>query len=121
MGPPAFARYQKAFAQALSDTLGVPADEIHRQLKPADPAHGDVSFPAFALAKSLKKPPPAIAAQAAQAKAPGMEIKAAGPYVNARFLVQPYTGEVIEEIRAAGTEYGKSDQGRGKTVVIDYS
>jgi arginyl-tRNA synthetase len=59
----------------------VPASEIDSQVKPADPAHGDLSFPTFPLAKAQKKAPPAIAASLAQSvKVPGLEVVAAAMF-----------------------------------------
>jgi arginyl-tRNA synthetase len=122
MSTSAYSRYRAAFVEALAQSLGVPASEIDAQVKPADPAHGDLSFPTFPLAKAQKKAPPAIAAGLAQnLKVPGLEIMAAGPYVNARFSLLPFTAEVIDAERAQGTRYGGGDSGAGKTVVMDYS
>lgn len=120
MSSSVYVRYRTAFAEALAQALNVPASEILPQVKPAEPAHGDLSFATFPLAKAQKKAPPAIAASLAQSvKVPGLEIAAAGPYVNARFAVVPFTQEVIDAARAP--DYGKGDEGAGKTVVIDYS
>ncbi|WNG26303.1 arginine--tRNA ligase [Cystobacter fuscus] len=122
MSTSAYSHYRAAFVEALAQSLGVPASEIDAQVKPADPAHGDLSFPTFPLAKAQKKAPPAIAAGLAQnLKVPGLEIVAAGPYVNARFALLPFTAEVIDAARAQGTRYGGGDSGAGKTVVMDYS
>ncbi|WP_434390195.1 arginine--tRNA ligase [Melittangium boletus] len=122
MSPPVYSRYRTAFVEALAQSLGVPASEIDSQVKPADPAHGDLSFPTFPLAKAQKKAPPAIAAALAQGlKVPGLEIAATGPYVNARFSPLPFSAEVIDAARTQGTRYGGSDVGAGKTVVMDYS
>src|SRR5690349_18849786 len=122
MSTSAYSHYRAAFVEALAQSLGVPASEIDAQVKPADPAHGDLSFPTFPLAKAQKKAPPAIAAGLAQnLKVPGLEIVAAGPYVNARFSLLPFTAEVIDAARAQGTRYGGGDSGAGKTVVMDYS
>ncbi|QDE90217.1 arginine--tRNA ligase [Myxococcus xanthus] len=123
MSTSVYSRYRAAFAQALATALGVPAADIEAQVKPADPAHGDLSFATFPLAKAQKKAPPAIAAGLAQAlSVPGLEIKAVGPYVNARFPTLPFTAEVIDAARGAGIRYGgDEDAGRGKTVAIDYS
>ncbi|MET0401255.1 MAG: arginine--tRNA ligase [Cystobacter sp.] len=117
-----YSRYRTAFVEALAQSLGVSASEIDSQVKPADPAHGDLSFPTFPLAKAQKKAPPAIAAGLAQnLKVPGLEIVAAGPYVNAKFAPLPFTAEVIDAARSQGTRYGGGDAGAGKTVVMDYS
>src|SRR5687768_9442244 len=110
-------RYRASFVEAIAAALGSPAAEIQPQVKDADPAHGDLSFPTFPLAKALKKAPPAIAADlATRVKAPGLSIAAAGPYLNARFDPQPFTGEVLAAAREAGAAYGSSDAGRGRTV-----
>ncbi|WP_141621638.1 arginine--tRNA ligase [Myxococcus sp. AB036A] len=123
MSTSVYSRYRAAFAQALATALGVPAADIEAQVKPAEPAHGDLSFATFPLAKAQKKAPPAIAAGLAQSlSVPGLEIKAVGPYVNARFPILPFTAEVIDAARGAGIRYGgDEDAGRGKTVAIDYS
>jgi arginyl-tRNA synthetase len=122
MTPSVYSRYRTAFVEALAQHLGVPASELDSQIKPADPAHGDFSFPTFPLAKAQKKAPPAIAAALAQAvKVPGLEVVAAGPYVNAKFALMPFTSEVIDTARAQGVRYGGGDVGAGKTVVMDYS
>jgi arginyl-tRNA synthetase len=122
MTPSVYSRYRTAFVEALAQSLGMPASEIDAQVKPADPAHGDLSFPTFPLAKAQKKAPPAIAAALAQGlKVPGLEVVAAGPYVNAKFALLPFTAEVIDTARAQGERYGGGDVGAGKTVVIDYS
>ncbi|XXF80923.1 arginine--tRNA ligase [Myxococcaceae bacterium GXIMD 01537] len=122
MSTSVYSRYRAAFAEALAQALGVPSSEIEPQVKPADPAHGDLSFATFPLAKAQKKAPPAIAAQLAQqVSVPGLEVKAVGPYVNARFAQMPFSAEVIDAVRSAGTTYGGGQEGQGKTVVIDYS
>jgi arginyl-tRNA synthetase len=122
MSTPVYSRYRAAFAEAIAKALGVSASEIESQVKPAEPAHGDLSFATFPLAKAQKKAPPAIAAQlAGQVSVPGLEVKAVGPYLNARFAQLPFTAEVIDAVRSAGPAYGGGEEGKGKTVVIDYS
>lgn len=115
-------QYRSDFAGALAKALNVPLAEVERQLKPADPQHADFAFPTFALAKSLKEPPPAVASRvASQLNLPGFEISAAAGYVNARIRPMPFAGQVIDAVRAEGAGYGGSKVGAGKTVVIDYS
>jgi arginyl-tRNA synthetase len=122
MSDPVYTRYRRAFVEAIANALNVPAAEIDAQVKPAEPQHGDLSFPTFALAKSQKKAPPAIAAALVQQlKVPGLAIAQAGPYVNARFEPQPFAGEVISQTRTEAARYGHGSRGAGKTVAIDYS
>ncbi len=122
MSTSVLSRYRTAFAEAIAQVLGVPASEIEPLIKPAEPPHGDLSFATFPLAKAQKKAPPAIAAAVAPAvKVPGLEVVATGPYVNARLATLPFSAEVIDLARKEGPRYGSGDEGRGKTVVIDYS
>lgn len=115
-------RYRSAFAEALARALSITRTEVDGALKIADPAHGDLAFAAFGLAKAMKKAPNAIAASVAKTlSVPGMDVTAAGPYINARFQAVPYATEVIEEVRLMGQRFGFSAEGAGKTVVIDYS
>jgi arginyl-tRNA synthetase len=115
-------RLRLAFAAGLASALDQPLKEVADQVKPADPAHGDLAFPTFPLAKQLRKAPPAIAAElAGKLHVPGLEIRAAGPYLNARFEPNTFVTAALAEVRTAGVGYGASEVGRGKTVVIDYS
>ncbi|MGZ6161937.1 MAG: arginine--tRNA ligase, partial [Myxococcaceae bacterium] len=115
-------RLLEAFASALAAAVGQPVETIRAQVKPAEPEHGDLAFPTFPLAKQLRSAPPKIAADlAGRVSVPGLEIAAAGPYVNARFESRSFVSGVLSEVRGAGPGYGATDAGRGKTVVIDYS
>ena len=122
MSEPVIAGYQRQFVEALASALGMPVADIDAMVKPAEPQHGDFSFPTFALAKAQKKAPPAIAnALAAQLSVPGLRVAAAGPYVNARVDSSALTLAVIGATRKEGEAYGGSTSGLGQTVVIDYS
>jgi arginyl-tRNA synthetase len=108
-------------------TSRVPLDEVEIQRAievPPSIELGDYAFPCFPLAKSLRKAPQAIATELAAAFQPTALIKearAAGPYVN--FFVDrvAYTRAGLGAILAQGSGYGRSTEGVGKTVVIDYS
>jgi arginyl-tRNA synthetase len=105
----------------------VPLDEaeIQRAIEvPPSVELGDYAFPCFPLAKSLRKAPQAIATELAtafQSTALIKEARAAGPYVN--FFVDrvAYTRAGLGAILEQGSGYGKSTEGVGKTVVVDYS
>src|SRR5260370_9739868 len=115
-------RYRTAFVEAIAARLGVSAQDLSGQVKEAEPAHGDLSFPTFLLAKSQKKAPAAIAsARASGLPVPGLQSQGQGPYLNARFLPMPFFQEVLDQARALGAAFGSGDSQRGKTVVIDYS
>ena len=68
-------RLRQAFAAGSPSALDQPLEAVVDQVKPADPAHGDLAFPTFPLAKQLRKAPPAIAAElAGKLRIPGLEV-----------------------------------------------
>ena len=84
---------------------------------------GDLAFPCFRLSKTLRKAPPAIAAELAQGFAcPAVaRVEVAGGYLNF-FLDKDYlVRHVIDRTLHADVPYGSSKDGAGKTVVLDYS
>ena len=90
---------------------------------PPDPAMGDLALPCFKLSKCLRRSP----MQIADAIAGGIEgeeiekIESVKGYVNV-FISNSYlAAKTVSEILAQGENYGKNDDGEGKTVVLDYS
>ncbi|MEZ4427929.1 MAG: arginine--tRNA ligase [Nannocystaceae bacterium] len=77
-----------ALHRALPEGAALSVDEVARWLEtPPELSLGDLAFPCFRLAKALRKGPPVIARELAQAIArEGLvaEAVAAGPYVNLR-------------------------------------
>lgn len=107
----------KATELSLEDTLNTV--EI-----PGNKAMGDFAFPCFRLAKVFRKAPPMIAQEVAEKlDKPAFidNIQVVGAYIN--FFVKKgiYAQEILSKVLAEKENYGKSDIGAGKTVVIDYS
>jgi arginyl-tRNA synthetase len=91
---------------------------------PRDPTHGDLAFPCFQLARAQRQPPNAAAIKLAQAIAGELgriAVVAAGPYVNFRLERAALARSVLVGIEHLGSQYGRSEEGAGKTVVLDYS
>jgi arginyl-tRNA synthetase len=91
---------------------------------PGNKAMGDFAFPCFRLAKVFRKAPPMIAQEVAEKlDKPAFidNIQVVGAYIN--FFVKKgiYAQEILSKVLAEKENYGKSDIGAGKTVVIDYS
>ena len=112
-------------AKHLSAACGVAAEEIAAAIeKPANADMGDYAYPCFKLAKVLRKAPPMIAQEIGEKidKTDFIsKISIVGAYINF-FLDQSfYTKKVLESVLQQGADYGKSDMGNGKTIVIDYS
>ena len=111
-------------AEYISKKFEVEAPMIESMLEyPPDSKMGDLSLPCFMLSKSLRKAPPAIAADIAD----GFEcdeigkIETVGGYVNFFISDSYWSNVLIESINEQGERYGSSNVGEGKTVVLDYS
>ena len=99
-------------------------DEVEAKIeRPKDEKLGDYAFPAFTLAKTLRKAPNLIAADMADQidKSNFEKVQAVGPYVNF-FLNKGKAGAaILQEILADPENYGARDLGHGRQVTIDYS
>lgn len=100
------------------------AADFERLLEvPPEPQMGDLAFPCFQLAKSLRMGPPQIAAKLAEhIDVPGVlraEVK--GGYLNFFFDREHLARQVLQAVLAAPESWGGGDEGKGKTVCIDYS
>lgn len=91
---------------------------------PRDPAHGDLSTnAAMVLAKPAKANPRALAEAIVEKLNADPAIAAAeiaGPgFINLRLLPEVWLTE-LNAIAGSGDEYGRSDQGRGNRVNVEY-
>ena len=108
---------------AIANRTGLDAADVKVE-SPRDPERGDFAFPCFPLAKIRRAAPPKIAAELAEELAPDLEgiaVEATGPYLNFRVERAALAEAIVGEIIARAAEYGTSDEGAGKTVVLDYS
>jgi arginyl-tRNA synthetase len=108
---------------ALASQTGLEEQGLRLE-SPRDPSLGDYAFPCFPLAKTLRKAPPAIAAELAEglsAELEGIEASATGPYVNFRVDRALLAETVLGGVREAGEAWGGSREGEGHTVVLDFS
>lgn len=108
---------------ALSERSGLAPEDVKVE-QPRDPALGDFAFPCFPLAKTLKKAPPAIAAELADqlnADLENITAVATGPYINFRVDRATLAETVVNAVLTAGASYGTSQEGAGRKVVIDLS
>ncbi len=114
-----------AIAAALAAATGMEEAELQGYLEtPPDPNMGDYAFPCFRLAKTLRKAPPAIAAELSEKlvlPAGISRCEAAGGYLNFFADKADYASSVLTRVLQAGESYGGSDMGKGGKVCIDYS
>ena len=113
-------------AELLSGMIdGLEASDIREMIEiPPDSNMGDFAFPCFRLAKTMRKAPQMIAADLAE-KLAGNEafskVENVNAYVNFFMNKAEVAGATVDAVIKAGASYGGSEQGKGKTVCIDYS
>ncbi len=119
--------YKKKIAELIAEdaALNMSADEIAAWIEiPADQSMGDYAFPCFRLAKTLRKAPPLIAQDvAARIEGSGIfeKVNPVNAYVNMFLNKEAFAGELTKEVLAKGKDYGRSDIGQGRTVIVEYS
>ena len=91
---------------------------------PPNSEMGDYAFPCFRLAKVFRKAPNMIAsdlAQTIEANESISKVEPAGGYVNFFVNKSQLAKNVINDVLTQGKNYGHSEIGKDKTVVIDFS
>ena len=100
------------------------ADEVRTMLEyPPDGAMGDLALPCFKLSKSLRRSPMEIASRLAEKLShPDFSaIEAVGGYLNFKKNAALFAARVVNTVLSQGDTYGAPTEGKGKTVVLDYS
>lgn len=91
---------------------------------PSDSKMGDYAFPCFKLAKVLRKAPPLIAADIAEAIKNDelfTKVEQVNAYVNMFISKENLASQVISQVISQGEDYGRSDIGQGRKVIVEYS
>lgn len=91
---------------------------------PPNKEMGDYAFPCFKLAKIFRKAPNAIAEDLAGKIQPTDDINKIvnlGGYVNFFINKESLAKKVINQVLSEKENYGKSEFGKGKTVVVEFS
>jgi arginyl-tRNA synthetase len=115
----------QAIVHFLSRETSVPIKELQQLVEvPRDPQWGDYAFPCFPLAKAKKKSPQGIAQEVAARFQPQellAECSSQGGYVNFRIRRATWTAMVLRKIFDQGEKYGRSSEGKGRNVLIEFS
>ena len=118
--------YTEKIAALLAPHIeGLEEAEIRDMIeKPADASMGDYALPCFKLAKVLRKAPPMIAkgiAEAVQDDPMFAEVRQVNAYVNMFLNREEFAREVVSEVVSRGEDYGRSEIGGGRKVIVEYS
>lgn len=117
--------FKEIIAKKLeNEDINLSYEEIYNLIEiPPQDDMGDYSFPCFTLAKVLRKSPVQIASGLAK----NLEIEEferienINAYLNFYVDRDLYQNSVLNEILDQKEDYGKSDEGNGKNIVIDFS
>ena len=120
--------FKKVIAKQISKATQINEKELETYIEtPKDTKNGDYSFPCFRLAKELKKAPPVIANEIKEKLEQEIEenkeiekIEVVGGYLNFFINKSVLAKEVLEEVSKA-EEYGKSEIGKEKNIIVEYS
>ncbi|MBP5781346.1 MAG: arginine--tRNA ligase [Clostridia bacterium] len=94
---------------------------------PPDRKMGDIAFPCFKLAKVMRKAPPLIADELLKKieenTLPDVidKVVSVGGYLNFYLDRSAISKAAVDEISRLGEAYGRSDEGGGRTVLVEFS
>lgn len=118
--------FKDEIAKLIAEKVeGLELSEIQDMIEvPQDTKMGDYAFPCFKLAKVLRKAPPLIAKGIAEgiADAPLFEkVEQVNAYVNMFISKEEFVKDTLEEVLTKGDDFGRTDIGAGKKVIVEYS
>lgn len=117
--------YKKEISEILNKLdIGMSLEEISLSLEtPPNKEMGDFAFPCFRLAKEFRKSPAQISTELVEKINSDLfsQVKSVGPYINFYVNKNNFSKTILKEIFEKKENYGSSEIGKGKNVVIDYS
>ena len=117
--------YNELIAEKIANATQLDKNEIMTYIEiPPKSDMGDYAFPCFKLAKVLKKSPVMIATEIREKISPDEyieKIEDKAGYLNFYINNEQLVKEVLLEINTEKENFGKSNEGNGKNIVIDYS
>ena len=117
--------FKQIIAETIAKVVNLDKKELESYIEiPRDVNNGDYAFPCFRLAKELKKAPPMIANDIKEKIQINEQyikkVEVVGGYLNFYICQEQLIEEVLKAIDKK-EEYGKSEIGKEKNIVIDYS
>lgn len=118
--------FKEKISKQISKITNLPQNEVYAYIEvPSDKKMGDFAFPCFKLAKELRKSPQMIAEEIKEKiefeENLIKEINIVNGYLNFTINNQAMVETVFKEIDEKQENFGESNIGKGKNIVIDYS
>lgn len=120
--------FKSEIAKKIAQIVKIETSELETYIEiPKDSTNGDFSFPCFRLAKELRKAPQVIASEIKEklkleeSNDIIEKIDVIGGYLNFYINKNILIKEVLSEINKEKENYGASDIGKGKNIIVEYS
>ncbi len=116
--------FKEQIALLISNVTDLEKDEILNLIEIPNSDMGDFAFPCFKLAKTMKKAPNIIASELAEKiekKEVIDNIQVVNAYINFYVSKSIYVEKVLTNVLNEKDNFGNSNIGNDKTVIIDYS
>ena len=118
-------QFKQYIAETISKATKIKKEELEGYIEvPKDDNNGDFAFPCFKLAKTMKKAPQIIAEEIKLKIELDTnivdKIEVLGGYINFYINKVLLAKEVLKEL-SIKQEYGKSELGKGKNIIVEYS
>ena len=117
--------FKNLISKNIAKAIELNAKEIEEYIEtPPNNQMGDYAFPCFKLAKTLKKAPQVIAEEIQkkiQLDENISKMDVASGYLNFFVNKEILAKEVLTAISKDRDKFGSSDEGNGKTVLVEYS
>ena len=115
--------FKQIIAKSIAKVVNIDEKELESYIEiPKDTNNGDYAFPCFRLAKELKKAPPMIANDIKEKiqidEKIVKKVEVVGGYLNFYINQEKMVEEVLTDF-GAQEEYGKSEMGKGKNIIVD--
>ncbi|MDO4595017.1 MAG: arginine--tRNA ligase [Tissierellia bacterium] len=108
----------------IKNDVGLKEDEIISLIEiPPNQEMGDFAFPCFTLAKKFRKNPAIIAKEIASEIESDLfeKIENVNAYINFYVDKKYFVNNVINEVLEQKYNYGSSNMGQGKNIILEYS
>ncbi|MBR3791376.1 MAG: arginine--tRNA ligase [Clostridia bacterium] len=117
--------HKEYIAGRICELVDMTKDELMKVMEvPPDSKMGDIAFPCFILAKKMRKAPPMIASELLEKIKDDNafeKVEAVGGYLNFFFNRKEFIESVMKKVKDSNGEFAKSQEGKGKTVLVEYS
>ena len=119
--------FKNEIAKIISNVIDIDVNELEGYIEvPQDIANGDYAFPCFRLAKELRKAPPVIANEIKEKIDINNNelidsVNVVGGYLNFYINKEVLIKTTIEELDRLKEDFGKSNIGQDKKIIVEYS